>query len=128
MKCRKATKLNKCVLPSAKPTALCCTADSVTYQQFNDQHDHLCYSRECFTLASLKSDLCSKEHCFCLHYSWNNTLHILPIAKEAKAGNYYICFLSHNNRLISTPYKKSIIFLKGLYLQFSEIINKKEQS
>lgn len=126
MKCWKATKLSKCVLSSVKHMALCCTADSVTFQQFNDQQGHLCYSREWFTLTSHKGDLCSKDHCFCLHYSWNNTLHILSIANEAKAGNYYICFLNHNNKLILTLYTNEIIFLRGLYLQFSEIINNKK--
>lgn len=118
MKCWKTTKLNKCVLSAVKHMALCCIADSVTFQQFNDQHGHLA-TVESVLLSPPKSDLCSKDHYFCLKYSWNNTRHILPIAKEAKAGNCYICFLSHNNILI-------LIFLRGLYLQFSEIINKTE--
>lgn len=116
----KATKLPKSVLPSSETHGILrhCKIYNLPNRQFKDQQGCLCHSRDkVVTLNPLRCDLCSEDSCFCLHYSWNNTLDILPIAREAIIDSYFLCLLSHNNKLVLVLYKNEwILFLSKNFI------------
>ena len=89
--------LNKHVLFSSKNTALYNNFSQQAIQRPVWPHVH---SRDMvLMLLSLQYDLCSLDSCFCLHYSWNNTVYIPSRTKESKTGRHHLCFLSHNDKL-----------------------------
>ena len=105
MKCWKATILT---------SVSCCPAKTWHYRTtspsglFRDQRGPMSQQRRGLTLLALHYDLCSQDSCFCLHYSWNNTIYIPSRAKGATTGRHHLCFLSHDGKLTSTLNKDEL--------------------
>lgn len=123
----KATKLHKSVSSSSETHGITCPR-----RQFRDQHGCLCHGRDkVLTLTSLKCDLHSKDSSFVYITQGILLVHSSKTAKEAMISTYFMCLLSHNDKLGSALYQNEVnscFSPRSLYLQFSEIItNGKDQ-